>query len=276
MQACLPGYDCSTSVLPNESWCDLYPDAPGCLNGEPIISIIPPNWGDFDTQGLLNLCNCLNSGTCSLECSYTLPGEYQFVWQTEAQKEKEERAKRKSAQQGEECESENANDPWRVIPHYSDLSRPSRAAHGYGGWQGHHGINDDWMANLFDRVKNLLGKASSVYRKSDAPALLMPNKPYHNWTRSEYNTSGFNPKTDNWDAVKRLADAMFRRSKTTGDCEKKYWDLFKKYAKRIICQLIVEGASYAILPADVKRIWEFASDNGASPSETLCQDILDL
>src|SRR5690606_29912176 len=104
------------------------------------VTIIPPNLGDYDTVTLLKICSCLNGSMCSQACFYILPGANPFILRSEEEAGQQQRQKRREQTVGEECESENANDPWRVIPRYNDLSIPSRAAHGYGGWQGHHGV----------------------------------------------------------------------------------------------------------------------------------------
>lgn len=80
MQACIPGYNCSIPIDPGMTWCDLYPNASGCPSSDSNIPIIPPNWGDFDTESLLNFCYCLNSGMYSPQCTITLPSEYQYGW----------------------------------------------------------------------------------------------------------------------------------------------------------------------------------------------------
>lgn len=61
MQACLPGVDCTI-----QSQSDTFSfDVDNGFN----TATIPPNWGDFSPESLLDLCTCLNSGMCSFQCT---------------------------------------------------------------------------------------------------------------------------------------------------------------------------------------------------------------
>src|SRR5262249_11087693 len=130
---------------------------------------------------------------------------------------------------GVECDPNDWR--WRVLTEYSD--RNDALLHQYidNQWEAHHGVPSAWMARVF----------GTDYRANDAPAVLMPVW-NHRFATKLWNDIGRNldPSwswdTISWFTTQWIAQQMFQDTGTPQDCEDNYWDMFKKYAIRLICK----------------------------------------